>query len=606
MRKYIHPAILMAACLATVTACIEDPVPEPEPVAQTANTWAFNGGAETKAGSVLICESSGSVTAYFSAREGLSAVQDFSSADDCTEITFPVSAVGSEINLATMDAGDTGTRVISRRPEFNEKNGFLIEGGSNSISEGKLSTKLVNGTLDIKCEFVTLGKNIRFSVYLQGELQHVAQTEPDGNYYKYNGTTVELKSVHAACAGEDGMKYFGIIASPYENRDMDDILDDDKAFFVTIDEMSLYNPSVTDPVTGKYVFDLTASLDTELEMFLIDGGNYLGFPDDPVSKGTITIYFTDNTDGSRNMHAEGDIVFADGKTLKFSMESQLVEENNEEERPTYGQMKYYVQSREIYESGTFSSGFLYQNTWDEGMTFTYSLSPVKNYVDLGGNALVEIYIGSKQLLNGKPFDVAKTQYPFSFKMEYLDLEQSATVPVYIDNNSRVGASGSITFKWNDKGYYDTEFDVTLNNGDINTKGSWSGMPGPVNVVYEDKAGTVATLRSATLDISGDPCLLYLSSEEGIAGPDKYDIMGEVPAVEWRYNYYMAFGSSFSAVTWIDGVRYDRSTADITPVIGGNWRVTTPKAIPGGIISECKVMLFGLGNAYYYGEIKVIE
>lgn len=605
MKKIINTVALMAACLAIVAACKKDKPEEPktDPVEQTANTWVFNDGDEAKAGSVLICVSSGNITAYFSAKEGLSTVKELRGADDCTEITFPAAAVGSGIDLAALNSADAVTRILSKRPEFGEKDGFLIAGGSNSISEGKLSSKSVGGTIEIKCEFTTLGKNIRFSVYLQGELQHDTDTGFEGNYYKYGDKTVELKSVYAASAGEDGL-YFGIIASPDANKDLDDIMEGDSFLYLTVDEASLNGSSVFDPLTGKSVFNLTAPLETELEMTLLTDGHYIGFPEDPVNKGTITVYFSGDTKSGRVMNAEGDITFTDGKTLKFSCSAPLIEQ--EEEKPTYGQMKYYVQSANIYEAGTFASGFFIENTWDEGMTFTYSLSPAKNYIALGGNAYVEIYIGSEQLLNGKPFDIAKTPHPFSFEFYYLDRENITLVPVYIDNNNRAGASGSVSFKKNSDGLYDAEFNVSFNNGDINVKGDWSGELKSRNVIYTTADGPVATIRSATLDISGDPCLLYLSTKEGTAGPDQYDIIGEVPANEWRYNYYMAFGSCWSAITWIDGVRYDIDATDTTPVLGGNWRVMTPKAIPGGFASECKVMVIDLGNAYYYGEIKVIE
>lgn len=270
-------------------------------------------------------------------------------------------------------------------------------------------------------------------------------------------------------------------------------------------------------------------------------------------------------------------------------------------------IEYTVQSREISESNIFRSAFYYKNDWNDGWTFTLSVSGIGSYLELGGNAYVEIYVGAEQLLNGEAFNVATTPYPFSFKIEYLDRQNAATVPVTIDNSNRKGASGYITLTKNPQGLYDIHFNVSLNSGDINVGGYYIGDMQPRNTIYTSSDGVISTLRSATLDLSGNNRILYLSTKPGTAGPDQYDIKGEVPAEEWRYGKFMAFSGQGSAITWIDGVCYSKDT---TPGIGGNWRVMQPTALPGGTyVSECTAMLFGgTGTfyAYYYGEIKVIK
>lgn len=271
--------------------------------------------------------------------------------------------------------------------------------------------------------------------------------------------------------------------------------------------------------------------------------------------------------------------------------------------------EYTVKSKDISKSGVFGGGFYYKNFWDEGITLNYSVSEVKYFQQIGSSMNIEIYAGAKELYDGQEFDVAETDLPFSFKFEYVDLSIADTVEIIIDNENRQGASGTIALKRNAKGSYDAIFDLTLESGDVTVKGYYAGNLQERNKIYTTSGGNVATLKSATLDLRGDTCVLYLSTKDEEAGPDNYDVKGEVSATEWKYGVYMAFSGQDSKVTWIDGVTYGRSTTDTTPVFGGNWRVMTPIVVEGDKkVAECSATLFGeeVGNAYYLGEIKVIE
>lgn len=271
--------------------------------------------------------------------------------------------------------------------------------------------------------------------------------------------------------------------------------------------------------------------------------------------------------------------------------------------------EYSVKSKDITSTGSFGGGFFYKNFWDEGAIFNYSVSEVKTFQQLGNSMNIELYVGAKELYNGKEFNVAETDLPFSFKFEYVDMSIYDTVDVIIDNNNREGASGTIALIPNDRGNYDVTFDLTLESGDITLKGYYAEELQPRNTIYSTKDGVISTIKSATLDISGNPCILYLSTKEGEAGPDNYDVMGEVPADEWTFGKFMAFSGQGSKLTWLDGTVYDKNSSGTTSFFGGNWRVTEPFSIPGGKqVAECTAILFGdeMRYVYYLGEIKVIN
>lgn len=458
MKNFVSLFKILVTFAAICTSCNgEDPInnkpEEPDVKEQNVNTWVFDDGEEVCIGSVMIYETSDQMTAYFSAHEGLTSIQEFEEADDCTEIKFPVSAVDSEINLASFTSDD-GICFISRLPEFGEKDGFLIDGDNVTVSEGKLFSLLENDEMSIKCEFMTLDTDIRFSVYLSSKVTQIIEPEPEGSYFEYE-----------------------------------------------------------------------------------------------------------------------------------------------------------VKSSNISKSGSFGCGFYLNNTWDDGRTFTYSVADINSYIQLDTRSFIEIYVGSAQLLNGESFNVAETEYPFSFKLAYLDISKGDIVSVVVDNNNRDGASGLITLKQNSKGYYNAQFDLVINSGDVTVSGYFADAMRSRNMIYSGEEDKFIPINSATLDISADPCVLYLSGADGEAGPDNYDIKGEVPAKEWRFDRFMSFSGFDAAVNWIDGIRYDVNSSKTTPIIGGNWKVTEPVSIPdGGYVSQCTVMLFGpVSNyAYYYGEIKLIE
>ena len=271
------------------------------------------------------------------------------------------------------------------------------------------------------------------------------------------------------------------------------------------------------------------------------------------------------------------------------------------------QYEYEVKSKDISKTGTFEAGFMYKNFWDEGITFNYSVSEIKSMQQLGNSMNIELYVGDKQLYNGKKFDVATTELPFSFKFQYVDMSIGNTVDVVIDNAHREGASGTVMSNAN--GGYDAIFDVAMESGDVTVKGYYSGELLPRNTIYQKDSGITAEIKSATLDLSGDTCILYLSTNEGEAGPENFDIKGEVPAKEWAYDKFMSFSGQDSKVTWTDGETYDSSTSNTTPVFGGNWRVMTPIEVEDGVqVAECTSMLFSnnMSYAYYLGAIKVIK
>lgn len=271
--------------------------------------------------------------------------------------------------------------------------------------------------------------------------------------------------------------------------------------------------------------------------------------------------------------------------------------------------EYSVKSKEISKSGTFEGGIFYKNFWDEGMTFNYSVSEIVCMQQLGNSMNIELYVGDKQLYNGQEFDVAKTDLPFSFKFQYVDLSIGNTVDVVIDNEHREGASGTIAVIPNAKGGYDAVFNVSMESGDVTVEGYYAGELYPRNIIYQKEEGIIGEIKSATLDLSGNTCILYLSTNEGEAGPDNFEIKGEVPSKEWTYNMYMAFSGQGSKITWLDGVTYNRNTADTSAYFGGNWRVTTPFEVEGDKqVAECMVTLFGsnMCYAYYLGAIKIIK
>ncbi|MDE6697655.1 MAG: hypothetical protein K2K25_12315 [Muribaculaceae bacterium] len=271
--------------------------------------------------------------------------------------------------------------------------------------------------------------------------------------------------------------------------------------------------------------------------------------------------------------------------------------------------EYAVKSKEISGTGTFGGGIFYKNFWDEGLTFNYSVSEVKCMQQLGNSMNIELYVGDKRLYNGQEFDVAKTELPFSFKFQYVDMSIGNTVDVVIDNEHREGASGTITVIRNARGGYDAVFDVAMESGDVTVEGYYAGELMPRNIIYQKDSGMVAEIKSASLDLSGDTCVLYLSTNEGEAGPENFEIKGEVASNEWAYDKYMSFSGQGSKITWLNGVTYDISTNETTPVFGGNWRVMTPFEVGGGVqVAECSTTLFSenMGYGYYLGEIKVIK
>lgn len=274
------------------------------------------------------------------------------------------------------------------------------------------------------------------------------------------------------------------------------------------------------------------------------------------------------------------------------------------------QYEYSVKSIGLQNSGSFLSGFFHKNSWDEGCTFNYSVSELNHYLQLGNSMNIELYVGSKELYNGKEFNVAETELPFSFMLQYVDRSIGSTVDVVIDNNNREEAEGTIALIPNNRGSYDAVFDVTMKSGDVSVKGYYAGEYKSRNTVYTTDEGTIATVKGATLDISADPCVLYLiTNKEGEAGPDNYDVKGEVPAEEWAYNKFMAFSGQGSSVEWLDGIKHNISTKEETGFFGGNWRVMNVVSTPeGGNVAECTVMLFGntVRYLYYYGDIKIIE
>lgn len=605
MKKFLRSLVAMTACAAMVAACNDTSDPTPKPVdEEQKNYYAFDGGEQVEVNSVIADEADGIVYLFFSAQSGLATVSDIYNADDCTEVVFPASAIGGEIDLAKLTEEDV-TYIISMLPQFGEQYGFSVDGYDETISEGKLTPSLKDNTLTVKCEFTTL-TGIGFVAQVSCPFGGQDTPGPSGNYYEYAGKTVELNSIYAFGVEEDGETYFGFYAAPAKGMDFEEIMMSEHMLGFMVDATSMYDDAIMDMETGVATFDVTNLPEgCELQMMLVNSGEDLmvGVPDDSVSEGTITVYFTEDA-GGYVFNFAGNIVLKDGNVLKMSCVAPLVMDSGEE---TLGELEYVVDSRGIAESGNFRSAFYHQSTWDEGMTFTYSVSEVHHYNDLGNNAFVEIYVGSDELLNGESFNVATTNLPFSFKIEYLDRENGTTVPVVIDNDNRAGASGYITFTQNyDTGLYNAYFNLFLNDGDITVNGYFKGEMQPRNTVYAKNEGTVAMLRSATLDTTGNPCVLYLSSKRGTAGPDQYDIKCEVPAGEWRYDYFMAFGGNSSAITWIDGVRYDKSSSSTTPVYGGNWRVTAPEAVNGIYVAECRTTLFGMGQAHYYGEINVIQ
>ncbi len=273
--------------------------------------------------------------------------------------------------------------------------------------------------------------------------------------------------------------------------------------------------------------------------------------------------------------------------------------------------EYIVKSKRISKSGEFLSGFYYDNFWDDGWTFNYSVSELNSYLQLGNSMNIELFAGAKELFDGKEFDVTATSYPFSFKFQYVDTSIGTTVDVVIDNNNTEGASGTIALKRNARGSYDAVFDLSMNSGDVTVKGYYAEALQPRNTIYSTAKdeGLLATVKAVTLDISGDPCILYISTKDGEAGPNNYDVKGLVAKAEWKFDKFMAFSGQGSSIQWLDGVEYSSATANTTPVFGGNWKVTEPVTVAGGKkVAECSSTLFGNGNRfiYYYGEVKVIE
>ncbi len=447
MKNFFLSLLAIISCAVILPACSDDSESNP-----TSNYWSFNNGKHIKAGSVLVIESGGQVKALVSAKQGLTSVYEFNDAEDCTEISFPTAAIGTEIDLTKLTDVENDTYIISRLADFGAKYGLLIDSENQAVSSGKITSTLEANHIYIQCEFTTKENNVSFTLNIDAPLK-IETVEESDNYLSYS-----------------------------------------------------------------------------------------------------------------------------------------------------------VESRNISDTDDLRSAFYLKNTWDEGWTFTYSIASVRSYIMLGNNATVEIYVGSKQLLNGQPFNVAQTNLPFSFTINYLDLENQRIVPVTIDNSNRSGATGTITLTQNSNGLYDADFDVTLNNGDITVKGQYAGEINNCNMISEPQKPNVAIIRSATLDISSNPICLYLSTQAGTAGPGQYDIKCQVTKDEWRYGKFMAFSGQGSSITWIDGVTYSKNNSQ-NDIVGGNWRVSQPIELSNGInLSECCMTLYGTGNyfAYYYGEIKVIK
>lgn len=611
MKKFLRSLTAMAACAAMVAACgdSDDPTPPgpgPDPEGQKANTWMFDDGDEVEMGSVLAMEVDGNVFVFFSAEKGLTEAVDFGNAADMTQIVFPASLIGGEADWTTLEEDDV-TQFLSMLPEFNEQWGFSINGYDKTVSEGKLAVSMADDVLSVKCDFVVEATGLKFSAYVQAPFgqNEGPGPEPEGSYYEYAGKTVELNSAYAYAVDYDGEMVYGISLTPTVGVSGDEIFGEEHQFAFMVDATSMYAETILDMETGISTFDVCNLPEgCMFNVTVVNNDMYISVPDESVTEGKVAMNFTNGTDGGYVLNLSGDIAFSDGNTLKFSCSSPLV--MNQEDEPN-GFLEYSVESRGINESASFLSGFYHQSTWDDSSIYTFSVSQAPSYLALGGNAFVEIYVGSEDLLNGEAFDVATTNLPFSFKIEYLDRENQTLVPVTVDNDHRAGASGYITFTPNyDTGLYDVSFNLFLNNGDITVSGNYAGEMSQRNIVYSNaNEGPVAVLRSATLDLSSDPCVLYLSSSRGVeAGPNQYDIKCEVSAAEWKYDFLLSFSGSDSAITW-DDVRYDKdSTTD--KVIGGNWKVSTPVAAGSSYVAECQTTLFGMGNAYYYGEINIIK
>lgn len=270
--------------------------------------------------------------------------------------------------------------------------------------------------------------------------------------------------------------------------------------------------------------------------------------------------------------------------------------------------EYSVKSKGLNKSGSFGSAFFFKNTWDEGCTFNFAVAHLDQYLQLGGSMNIELYAGAQELYNGTEFNVAETDLPFSFKLQYVDVSIGDTVDVLIDNNNREGAEGTITIIPNNRGSYDAIFDVTMNSGDVTVKGYYAGEYKDRNTIYSTKEGNLAIVKGATLDTMANPCVLYFTTNDEEAGPDNYAVKCEVPAEEWRFGKYMAFSGQGSSIEWLDGITYSKETAAETGYAGGNWRVMTPESTPSGsYVAECSSMLFGNPTLYlyYYGIIKII-
>lgn len=268
---------------------------------------------------------------------------------------------------------------------------------------------------------------------------------------------------------------------------------------------------------------------------------------------------------------------------------------------------YNVVSTGKSKSGSFKTAFLFKDTWDDGYVFNLSASRLNHFNELGGNMAIELYVGAKELYNGQEFNVADTEYPFSFKFEYVNGGDLSAI--VIDNEHRTGAEGTIAVIPNGRGTFDVVFDVTMDSGDATVKGYYAGEYNERNTIYNTADGVLGIVKGATLDISSNPCVVYFTTGDGEAGPDNYDVKGEVPASEWQFGKYMSFSGQDSSVEWINGVIYSTETKPQTGYFGGNWRVMEPTYTPSGhTVAECSSTLFGNPSCflYYYGEIKIIE
>ncbi|MDE6648298.1 MAG: hypothetical protein K2K45_00010 [Muribaculaceae bacterium] len=304
-------------------------------------------------------------------------------------------------------------------------------------------------------------------------------------------------------------------------------------------------------------------------------------------------------------------IFSNGEVIQQYAVSDIdyIEVNEISDLEEGSQYEYVVKDLDLNKSGSFSSGFFFKNTWDEGCTFNFSVSELNHYMQLGNSMNIELYLGSKELYSGKEFNVAETELPFSFKFQYVNASLGNTVDAVISNNSREGAEGTISVIPNARGSYDVVFDVTLNSGNESVKGYYAGEYKPRNTIYSSTEGTTGTVKGATLDLTGDTCVLYLTTKDGEAGPDNYDVKGEVPVEEWIYGKFMSFSGQGSTVEWSDGVVCNSASVSETGFFGGNWRVMEPVTTPAGsTVAECSSMLFGnsVRYLYYYGEIKIIE